>query len=339
MDADADGFAAAIPPQADRTVIEYRVKVALSDGASFEFPDNEADPWYQRYYGPVVPLYCTGFEDAAGQEGWQIFNEWAFGAPLGLGGDPDAAHEGTKVAGVDLGDGDNDGLYDAARTSRTRSPIIDVGDFTEVRLQYWRWLSVEDHEFDSAVIAINEKTAWANATRGLDPEQNDLHHIDREWRFHDLDVSKWIADGKVQVSFLVTADGGVEFGGWNVDSLCVVGVESPPAPLCGDGVVDPGEACDDGNNVGGDGCDPTCAVEPTGDTDTDGAGSGGTGDGSASGSASGTGGDSESGATTGSLDDTGGCGCATAAPGRGALGALFFAGLVVFAGRRRRVGA
>jgi|GEM_PF-5719499 len=33
------------------------------------------------------------------------------------------------------------------------------------------------------------------------------------------------------------------------------------APICGDGVVDPGEACDDGNIVGGDGCSGYCFVE------------------------------------------------------------------------------
>jgi cysteine-rich repeat protein len=31
--------------------------------------------------------------------------------------------------------------------------------------------------------------------------------------------------------------------------------------LCGDGVLDPGEACDDGNRSPGDGCDQTCHVE------------------------------------------------------------------------------
>lgn len=34
------------------------------------------------------------------------------------------------------------------------------------------------------------------------------------------------------------------------------------APACGDGVVDHGEACDDGNLRGCDGCDTECAVEP-----------------------------------------------------------------------------
>ena len=31
-------------------------------------------------------------------------------------------------------------------------------------------------------------------------------------------------------------------------------------PICGDGVVDPGEDCDDGNNVSGDGCEADCTL-------------------------------------------------------------------------------
>ena len=33
-------------------------------------------------------------------------------------------------------------------------------------------------------------------------------------------------------------------------------------PRCGDGIVDPGEACDDGNGEDGDGCSATCGREP-----------------------------------------------------------------------------
>jgi cysteine-rich repeat protein len=35
----------------------------------------------------------------------------------------------------------------------------------------------------------------------------------------------------------------------------------PPAPYCGDGNLDAGEECDDGNNVNGDGCSATCCNE------------------------------------------------------------------------------
>jgi cysteine-rich repeat protein len=38
-------------------------------------------------------------------------------------------------------------------------------------------------------------------------------------------------------------------------------VVAPPNPYCGDGNLDAGEECDDGNNVDGDGCSATCCVE------------------------------------------------------------------------------
>lgn len=44
------------------------------------------------------------------------------------------------------------------------------------------------------------------------------------------------------------------------------------AVTCGNGKVESGEACDDGNNVDGDGCDATCKVEPASDAGADGGG-------------------------------------------------------------------
>jgi cysteine-rich repeat protein len=35
-------------------------------------------------------------------------------------------------------------------------------------------------------------------------------------------------------------------------------------PFCGDGILDPGEECDDGNQLPDDGCSPTCEIEETG---------------------------------------------------------------------------
>lgn len=40
---------------------------------------------------------------------------------------------------------------------------------------------------------------------------------------------------------------------------CILGSDEP-APTCGDGTVDPGEACDDGNNISDDGCSG-CVVD------------------------------------------------------------------------------
>ncbi len=50
--------------------------------------------------------------------------------------------------------------------------------------------------------------------------------------------------------------GGLDAGGEDDAAL-----DAGPPGICGDGVVDPGEGCDDGGRLGGDGCDPRCAVE------------------------------------------------------------------------------
>ncbi len=51
----------------------------------------------------------------------------------------------------------------------------------------------------------------------------------------------------------------------NGDGCCPAGCttknDSDCAPVCGNGVVEAGEQCDDGNKVSGDGCSATCTVE------------------------------------------------------------------------------
>jgi cysteine-rich repeat protein len=41
------------------------------------------------------------------------------------------------------------------------------------------------------------------------------------------------------------------------------GVDNTQTPSCGNGVIDPGEACDDGNTNNGDGCSSSCTIENT----------------------------------------------------------------------------
>ena len=45
--------------------------------------------------------------------------------------------------------------------------------------------------------------------------------------------------------------------------LLLADVRTASAQVCGDGVLDPGEACDDGNTIDGDCCSSTCQIEPS----------------------------------------------------------------------------
>ena len=44
-------------------------------------------------------------------------------------------------------------------------------------------------------------------------------------------------------------------------ALLVLGTARAAFAVCGDGVLDPGEQCDDHNTVAGDCCSPTCQIE------------------------------------------------------------------------------
>jgi MYXO-CTERM domain-containing protein len=332
MDAVATGFTAVLPKQPDDTLVEYQVASALSDESTMVFPINAGDPWYQLYTGPVTPLYCTGFEGPDELEGWMLGTGWAQGAPQGQGGDPLAAFAGDAVVGQNLA-----GTYKPASFSKLTGPVVPTQGFKKVRLQYRRWLGVEDGFFDQATILINNLPAWRNLNSDKGDSSN-VHHHDREWRYHDIDITPGVVDGAVQVAFQLKSDEGLELGGWNLDSLCIVGVEVSASASCGDGVQTEGEACDDGNQVAGDGCGPDCSLEGESPTTSDGGESGDssepgdTGDTDEPG-ASGDSSGADSAGGDGPLDDEG-CGCRSHG-GSGDLAGLGL-GLLGLAGLRRR---
>jgi cysteine-rich repeat protein len=259
--ANGEIWSANIPTQPDNTVITYHVKVTLSDGSSLTYPQNPADPEYQMYIGNVEKIWCADFE--AGKGDWTFGGsptqgvEWEVGAPMGVAGDPKAAYAGANVLGIDLGS--DDGLYSSRTTQFAVSPEIDLMGHTNVRLQYYRWLNVEDGVYDPATISVNDEIVWQNLT-SADQMANGTAHTDREWRFQDVDLAAKTATGKVKLEFAVTADQGLEFAGWNVDEVCLV-IPGAPSQNCGNGNVDTDEVCDDGNTTDGDGCSATCQTE------------------------------------------------------------------------------
>ncbi|MCA9714623.1 MAG: DUF4215 domain-containing protein [Myxococcales bacterium] len=282
MTANGNVLEGLIPRQPDGSVVQYKVVFDL-DGSEQTLPRNLADPLYEFYVGNVTRLYCTSFEQDPFAEGWSVGsdsgkNDWEWG-PAGLlaeGDDPSGAFTGALVLGNDLGLAEVDGRYPPNVRSWARSPIVDVAGFAEVRLQYRRWLSVEDGIFDVASVRAFDAKLWSNFASD-DFSLGATHHLDGEWRFQDLELTDHVQNGRVQVSFELSSDGGLEFGGWTIDEVCVVGVNNG---VCGDGILDPllDEECDDGNLADGDGCDRFCQREPprpppttttTGDDDDD----------------------------------------------------------------------
>ncbi len=240
---DSDTFYAQLPLALEGTVL-YRARVVFIDGSVLTLADNLADPFYQLYQGHTVPLYCTNFEDgdplAAGWTTASTKEEspWAWGEAMGGPTDPHAAFSGSHFLAQALG-----GDYKPGRTSWVQMPSIDVGRWTDVRLQYRRWLAVEDSHFDQARILLNGKEVWLNFTQNIG-DSSSTHHLDREWRFQDVPLSGKVPGHVFDVRWNLTSDDGLNLGGWQLDDVCLVANVNS---ICGDGVKTRTEGCDEGD--------------------------------------------------------------------------------------------
>ncbi len=148
------------------------------------------------------------------------------------------------------------GTYDSDSTNRVTSPVIDVSGFEVVRLQYRRWLTVEDARWDKGTIFVNDSQVWQNVGGPDAP-----HHLDVEWRFHDVDITAQAATGSVQVVFELLSDTNTEYGGWNIDDVCIVGYRPGAVDA---GPTDASIGPDAGGDGGGDGCGCASGGSPSG---------------------------------------------------------------------------
>jgi hypothetical protein len=313
-------------PLAIDGVVYYKALIKFKDGSELTLADNYADPFYTIYQGSTVKLYCTDFENENPfGAGWttgtndNTESPWSWGEAAGGATDPPFAYSGGKLVGQTIG-----GDYAPQQYSYLAMPPIDVGQYSDVRLQYRRWLAVEDSEFDKARVTVNGGQAFVNFTANQG-QRSSTHHIDREWRFNDIGVSGYGFGHTINIAWDLQTDEGLQLGGWAIDDVCVVANRNS---ICGDGVKNLFEQCDDGPanaNVPG-ACRTYCRLPACGDAvideieECD---------------------DGPSGSTTCSPacvvieeDGFGGC-CSSSRDARGALALGALVGLLLFRRRRR----
>ena len=252
-------------PLAPQQSTFYRAEVHFTDGSQLVLADNPADPYYQLYDGPTVKLYCTDFESGDPlSAGWTTgtadgsTSPWTWGTPTSGITDPHAAYSGTHVLALGL-----NADYKPNQDTWVKTPVIDVGHYSDVRVQFRRWLAVEDGHFDQATIAANGAQVWINTSENAG-DNSARHHIDKEWRFSDVPLSGHFRGRKLQVGWELKSDGGLQFGGWTLDDVCIV---ANPKSICGDGVKTGAEQCDAGaaNADAPDACRSDCRLPMCGD--------------------------------------------------------------------------
>ena len=281
-----DRFAGTVPQDAvpPGTLVQYQVVIIRGDGSREVRPDADHDPVFRTLVGDFEEVFCTDFErDPFGQDGFttrvlagsnltSFADDWHWGeiespAPE----DPRNAFSPSRVIGNDLGgDAGNgnrfNGRYRGGVTNRLVLPSFDVSGYEKVFLTYRRWLNVWDRRIDQATVFSNDEAVFENvAGAGNQP----FSHFDGSWRFEVLNLTDTIdTAGDTQIEFELEAasrEAGSQFegfptaGGWTLDDLCVLGFR--PA-VCGDGIVEQREICDDGNTEDDDGCQADCTPTP-----------------------------------------------------------------------------
>ncbi len=172
---------------------------------------------------PPVVVFATDLDI---DPGWTTQGLWQFGVPQGSGGsahgyaDPSSGHTGSHVYGYNL-DGD---YSNSMNEYHLTSSAIDCSGSNDTRLRFWRYLNVEDPEWDHAYVRIstdgvNWDTVWENSSEITDDE----------WVEMVLDISG-TADNHPTIYLrwiMGTTDYAYAYSGWNIDDIRIEGWGCP----------------------------------------------------------------------------------------------------------------
>jgi len=175
---------------------------------------------FYDFISPVNVIYETDFDSDPGWTTGGTQNDWRRAAPGTLEGQLDAldAVSGSMFYGNDLNESSSwDVLYPANANNYLQSPVIDCSDHTGVHLRFKRHLTVEEGIYDVARVKVNGTEIWTN------PLHDNL--VDDYWVTQMFDISALADEGTAQLRFELVSDGGLQFGGWNIDDVSIVAAD------------------------------------------------------------------------------------------------------------------
>ncbi|MCB9741238.1 MAG: hypothetical protein H6740_01270 [Alphaproteobacteria bacterium] len=236
LDVAGNDVSGAIPAQEPGSKIEYYVETIDQNGDSTFNPTGGSINPHSFFVGELVELRCDDFDSDDGGYWSELLsgsndegaNDWQHGNPNGAGGDPAFAYSGRRVWGNDLGDGNYNGEYQNDKHNRLNSAPFDVSEAGDAPLvlQFRRWLTIEDGYYDQAEVLVDGERVWGNHESNRNA--GDEHHVDEQWSLHTELIEDADGDGEVTISWDLISDGGLTFGGWNIDDVCVYTVNFTP---------------------------------------------------------------------------------------------------------------
>jgi uncharacterized protein (TIGR03382 family) len=249
-----EGIEGIVPEQPPGTLVQYYLAAYDAEGEVAYAPSGGVINPHSFWVGELTEISCEDFEASDGGYVHELLSgkesegadDWQWGEPAGLEGDPDYAPSGSRVWANDLGQmiGQQqwNGAYQSEKHNRLSSPPIELGEYAEAELvvQFQRWLNVEDGYYDQARVLIDGEQAWSNHESGR--SIGDEHHQDQVWALHTLATSDVDHDGALTLSWEIESDGGLEFGGWTIDDVCVYAVTYGDSDLGTEDSADPGDS-------------------------------------------------------------------------------------------------
>ncbi len=164
---------------------------------------------------------------------WTYESDWAWGVPTGQGGakgenDPTSGYTGTNVVGYNL---NGDYPTSLSPTQWATTQAIDCNDYTDIILEFYRWLNVDSVGKDGAFIEVsNDGVTWTAIW------QNTLRITDSSWTLQTFDISA-IIDNQPTVYIrwgMGPTNNNQNYSGWNIDDVVLTGLRAPSPQLAGD---------------------------------------------------------------------------------------------------------
>ncbi|MFN0208073.1 MAG: hypothetical protein ACKVS6_17345 [Planctomycetota bacterium] len=219
-------YLAAIPPVVGPKLISYKFRAQDTLNNVITFPPG--DSAFRFGVGKKTIIFSSDLE--SGSAGWMhvqlaVQDDWNWGKPQVLGTnvyDPKTAYSGTNCWGNDLQNqqSNQDGLYKADVNNYLETPSMSASGKTGVRLRFRRWLTVENSTYDFATVHVNGAQVFVN------PSGPDL--LDSSWTLQDYAAPSANNVSAFKVRWQMDSDGGLQYGGWNIDDVEVYALEATP---------------------------------------------------------------------------------------------------------------
>jgi len=210
---------------------------------SITYPSTEVSPPGNRLIQKSV-FYDDFFTD----KNWILEGDFERARPTGLGGinignkDPEFGALDTMILGNDLtGLGTYDGDYEANQLryeNLATSQAFNLYYYNNVKLNFLRWLNVENEDTASIELSLDDGSSWKEAWSN----RNEVI-TENTWNLFSMDLSQAnrTSDVKIRINLGPTTSNN-HFSGWNIDNFSITGnyVEYDVGPTT---LISPGDGC------------------------------------------------------------------------------------------------